>query len=240
MSFGVTGGGIEPNLGIVDYGASFKAPTGIGVKIDAKAIRGGGFLTLDADKGEYAGVLELTFKGLTIKAIGLLNTKAPGAGRLVAAAAAVRRVPGHAVGGRSGLHDHRGRRDHRPAAPGLGRPAAQRHRDERLRRHPLPGRPGARRAADHQPPAHPVPGVARRPGRRADGRGQLGQARPGDHPPGDPRPVRRGVRRRRLPLHAADPARHGAGRRRRRCRWTRRGSSRSSPTSSATTTSSPG
>ncbi len=77
VSIDVTGGGVEPNLGIVDYDFGFKPPNGIGVKVDAKVIRGGGFLALDAAKGEYAGVLELSFKGLTIKAIGLINTKAP-------------------------------------------------------------------------------------------------------------------------------------------------------------------
>jgi hypothetical protein len=70
-------GGVEPNLGLLDLDFGFKPPTGIGVTIDAKAVRGGGFLYLDADKGEYAGVLELSCKGLTVKAVGLLNTKAP-------------------------------------------------------------------------------------------------------------------------------------------------------------------
>ncbi|HEY6889315.1 MAG TPA: DUF6603 domain-containing protein, partial [Solirubrobacter sp.] len=73
-------GGIEPNLGLLDLDYGFKAPTGIGVKIDAKVVKGGGFLYLDADKGEYAGVLELSFKGIAVKAVGILNTKAPGAG----------------------------------------------------------------------------------------------------------------------------------------------------------------
>lgn len=77
MKLDLRAGGVEPNLGLLDLDFAFKPPTGIGVKIDAKAIKGGGFLYLDADKGEYAGVLELSFKGLTVKAVGLLNTKAP-------------------------------------------------------------------------------------------------------------------------------------------------------------------
>ena len=80
MKLDLRAGGVEPNLGLLDLDFGFKSPNGIGVKIDAKAIKGGGFLYLDADKGEYAGVLELSFKGLTIKALGLLNTKAPEAG----------------------------------------------------------------------------------------------------------------------------------------------------------------
>ena len=36
VSVGVSGGGVAPNLGIVDYDFSFKPPNGIGVKVDAK------------------------------------------------------------------------------------------------------------------------------------------------------------------------------------------------------------
>jgi hypothetical protein len=77
MRLDLRAGGVEPNLGLLDLDFGFKAPTGIGVTIDAKAVKGGGFLYLDEEKGEYAGVLELSFKGLSIKAVGLLNTKAP-------------------------------------------------------------------------------------------------------------------------------------------------------------------
>jgi hypothetical protein len=77
MRLDLRAGGVEPNLGLLDLDFGFKAPTGIGVTIDAKAVKGGGFLYLDKEKGEYAGVLELSFKGLSIKAVGLLNTKAP-------------------------------------------------------------------------------------------------------------------------------------------------------------------
>jgi Family of unknown function (DUF6603) len=77
MNLDLRAGGVEPNLGLLDWDFGYKHPTGIGVKIDAKSIRGGGFLRLDPDRGEYAGVLELSFSGLTIKAVGLVNTKAP-------------------------------------------------------------------------------------------------------------------------------------------------------------------
>jgi hypothetical protein len=41
-------------------------------------IRGGGYLYLDYEKGEYAGALELVFSGfLQLAAIGLINTKMP-------------------------------------------------------------------------------------------------------------------------------------------------------------------
>ena len=77
MKLDLRAGGVEPNLGLIDLDFGFMAPTGIGVSLDAKAIKGAGFLYLDEAKGEYAGVLTLAFKGITIKAIGLLNTRAP-------------------------------------------------------------------------------------------------------------------------------------------------------------------
>ena len=57
---------------------AFKPPNGVGLSIDAGGIKGGGFLYLDADKGEYVGALELEFQQLfSLKAIGLINTKLP-------------------------------------------------------------------------------------------------------------------------------------------------------------------
>lgn len=66
------------NLGPLDVALGFKPPTGIGLSIDAGGFKGGGFLYLDAEKGEYAGGLELEFKDvLTVKAIGILSTRMP-------------------------------------------------------------------------------------------------------------------------------------------------------------------
>jgi hypothetical protein len=70
-------GGEQPNLGLLDLDFGFKPPNGIGVAIDTKTAKGAGFLYLDADKGEYAGVLELSVSGIALKAIGILNTTAP-------------------------------------------------------------------------------------------------------------------------------------------------------------------
>jgi hypothetical protein len=77
MSATLRAGGAEPNLGLLDLDFGFKPPNGIGIAIDAKVVKGGGFLRLDTDKGEYAGVLELSFSGLSLKAVGIVNTKAP-------------------------------------------------------------------------------------------------------------------------------------------------------------------
>jgi hypothetical protein len=66
------------NLGPVGLDIAFKPPTGLGIAIDAGPITGGGFIEFDPDNGRYAGVLALSLYGISIKAIGLLDTKLPG------------------------------------------------------------------------------------------------------------------------------------------------------------------
>jgi hypothetical protein len=69
------GGG---NAGLAQIDIGFKPPTGVGLSIYAGIVKGGGYLYLDFDKGEYAGALELVFSGfLTVKAIGLITTRMP-------------------------------------------------------------------------------------------------------------------------------------------------------------------
>ncbi|WP_125591957.1 DUF6603 domain-containing protein [Amycolatopsis balhimycina] len=69
------GGG---NLGPLDLGFRFKAPSGIGLVVDAGVVTGGGFLSYDEKTREYAGALELRFAGfLELKAIGLISTRMP-------------------------------------------------------------------------------------------------------------------------------------------------------------------
>jgi len=66
------------NAGPLDLGAGFKPPSGLGLAVDAGVVKGGGFLLFDPDKGEYAGVLELSLKDIVqIKAIGVLTTRMP-------------------------------------------------------------------------------------------------------------------------------------------------------------------
>ncbi|MGH9869333.1 MAG: DUF6603 domain-containing protein [Candidatus Polarisedimenticolia bacterium] len=65
-------------LGPVDLRLRFKPPTGVGLVIDANMVKGGGYLYLDYEKGEYAGALELVFSEvLALKAIGLITTRMP-------------------------------------------------------------------------------------------------------------------------------------------------------------------
>jgi hypothetical protein len=70
--------GNSGNLGPAQLDIGFKPPNGVGLRVQAGPITGGGFLSLDYDKGEYIGALELSFKGVfTLKAVGIINTKMP-------------------------------------------------------------------------------------------------------------------------------------------------------------------
>jgi len=61
-----------------EFTLDFKPPNGVGLLIDAGAVRGGGFLAFDPERGEYAGGLEIDIGGvITVKAIGLITTKLP-------------------------------------------------------------------------------------------------------------------------------------------------------------------
>ena len=73
---------LDGNLGPIHIEPSFKAPDGIGLRLDAGVVRGGGFLRADHERGEYAGALELTFGKISVKAIGLLAER-PGGWSLV-------------------------------------------------------------------------------------------------------------------------------------------------------------
>jgi hypothetical protein len=65
------------NLGSLQLGFGFKPPKGLGISIDDAGVVGGGYLSFDADKGVYAGALELSIEDIQIKAIGILTTKMP-------------------------------------------------------------------------------------------------------------------------------------------------------------------
>lgn len=66
----VAGSADAPAIGL-------KAPSGVGLLIDAEIVTGGGYLFRDASTGQYAGVLQLDFKGITLQAIGLIATTLP-------------------------------------------------------------------------------------------------------------------------------------------------------------------
>jgi hypothetical protein len=69
----------KTNLSAFHYDIDFKPPNGIGLSIDRCGLKGGGYLYLDFEKGEYVGALELKFGDrIDLKAIGIINTKIPG------------------------------------------------------------------------------------------------------------------------------------------------------------------
>ena len=68
----------DGNLGPMDLGLGFKPPNGVGLSLDAGAVKGGGYLFFDFDREEYAGALELVFSDwIALKAVGLITTKMP-------------------------------------------------------------------------------------------------------------------------------------------------------------------
>jgi hypothetical protein len=66
------------NAGPVNFALKFLPPKGIGLSLDVGVVKGGGYLFIDPERGEYAGALELAlFQVVTIKAIGIITTKMP-------------------------------------------------------------------------------------------------------------------------------------------------------------------
>lgn len=74
LSFPPSGG----NLGFANMAFGFKLPNGIGLKIKASVVEGGGYLYIDKDKGRYYGAVELKIANkLSLSAIGIITTKNP-------------------------------------------------------------------------------------------------------------------------------------------------------------------
>lgn len=67
------------DLGMFDFsGYEIIPPTGIGLSIDTGGMSGGGFLSFDDTKGQYAGVLDLwLWDSISLKAVGIIDTKMP-------------------------------------------------------------------------------------------------------------------------------------------------------------------
>lgn len=66
---------IDATGGAPSIAFAFKPPSGIGLSLDAGIVKGGGYLYVDAPRGEYAGVLELKMMAIGVKAIAILSTK---------------------------------------------------------------------------------------------------------------------------------------------------------------------
>ncbi|MBA3713517.1 MAG: hypothetical protein H0W76_13875 [Pyrinomonadaceae bacterium] len=66
------------NLVFADLSMGPALPRGVGVTIDSAVVTGGGFLFLDQERGQYAGVVMLELGGgVAVKAIGLIATRLP-------------------------------------------------------------------------------------------------------------------------------------------------------------------
>ena len=65
-------------FGDLDLQFAFKPPSGAGLAIDVAGVTGGGFLSHDPAKGEYAGVLQLQYINLALQAFGLITTQVAG------------------------------------------------------------------------------------------------------------------------------------------------------------------
>jgi len=66
------------NLGAANLAIDFKPPNGLGLAIDAGVVAGGGYILFDPDKGQYAGVLDVSLAEIVqVKVIGVLDTILP-------------------------------------------------------------------------------------------------------------------------------------------------------------------
>lgn len=74
LSFPADGDG---DIGPMDIAFAFKPPNGVGLSINAEAIKGGGFLLIDTANERYAGILSLAFGEISLTAIGLITTRMP-------------------------------------------------------------------------------------------------------------------------------------------------------------------
>ncbi len=66
------------NLGPANLAIAFKPPNGLGLAIDAGVVAGGGYISFNPDKGQYAGVFDLSLAEIVqVKIIGVLDTILP-------------------------------------------------------------------------------------------------------------------------------------------------------------------
>ncbi|MCC2592081.1 hypothetical protein LKO27_01380 [Tessaracoccus sp. OS52] len=66
------------NVGPLDFALRFLPPKGVGLSLDVGAVKGGGYLFIDPERGEYAGAVELSlFETVSIQAIGIITTRMP-------------------------------------------------------------------------------------------------------------------------------------------------------------------
>lgn len=68
----------KANLLMAHVDLGWVPPRSVGITVDAKVVKGGGYVFYDPGKKQYAGVLELEIGGkVSVKAIGLISTRLP-------------------------------------------------------------------------------------------------------------------------------------------------------------------
>ena len=132
-------------LGAADLAVRPRAPTGLGLAIDAGPVTGGGFLALRSRaRASTRARCTCSSRGSRSRAVGLLTTRLPGGKPGFSLLVIVsRRVPAGAA--RARLHAGRRRRAARDQPHRRGRGAARRVEDRRARRGALAARPEGER-----------------------------------------------------------------------------------------------
>ncbi|MFF9457749.1 DUF6603 domain-containing protein [Streptomyces flaveolus] len=69
------GGG---NAGPMQVSTAFKLPTGIALSVDSDLVSGGGYLSIDEERGQYAGAAQLALAAYRLTAVGILTTRQAG------------------------------------------------------------------------------------------------------------------------------------------------------------------
>ncbi len=163
--------------GALGLTADFKPPSGVGLTIAASGASGGGFLSFDPDRGEYAGALDLELPDfLAVK--GDRADHHPPARRFAGLLAADRAHRGVRLRHPARRRVHTaGRRRAARAEPGDEPPGARGGRaDRRDRVGRVPQGRGRERAADPVRPGPVLPARAGHVPRRPDGQDRLGHA----------------------------------------------------------------
>ncbi|OKI45496.1 alpha/beta hydrolase [Micromonospora sp. CB01531] len=69
--------GVEARFGAAGSELAFRAPDGAGLSLDAGVVSGGGYLAHDEALHQYSGAVQLQFAAISLKAVGIITTRAP-------------------------------------------------------------------------------------------------------------------------------------------------------------------
>ncbi len=66
------------SLGFGGFDMKLLSPSGIALQVVAGAVTGGGFISFDSQTGRYMGIVSLAIGSIIVRALGVLDTRAPG------------------------------------------------------------------------------------------------------------------------------------------------------------------